>query len=267
MPFSSSASGACATRPRPTPNSLISPWSGDSPCSLSARMMSWLAASSGGVELRVLGVDRDEELDHLVGGDTVEDDRGHLHVLGLSRRDHLVEGEQPVLAVERAQHPFVSRDLQYAKYAMRAGRRELEPAVRYEQHRPRDGGQVPDLGALVVVVDQLADLLPDHGALVGLGAGGDALLEQLPVHARRLRLALAVPRPRSVRGVALVGQDLEADQAVDVARTEHRLVEHDAELVEADRRNRDHPGSSVTAPGVAAPRAARPPRRPRSRRA
>src|SRR2546426_801298 len=45
MPFSSSASGACATRPCPTPKSLISPWSGESVYSLSVRMMSWLAAS------------------------------------------------------------------------------------------------------------------------------------------------------------------------------------------------------------------------------
>ena len=85
-----------------------------------------------GVQLRVLRVDRDEELDDLVGGEAVEDDRGHLNVLGLPRRDHLVEGEQPVLTVERAQHPFVSRDLQHAEHAVRARRRELEPAVRYQ---------------------------------------------------------------------------------------------------------------------------------------
>jgi len=42
--FNSCASGACATRPRPTPSSLISPCSGESSFSLSARTTSCAAA-------------------------------------------------------------------------------------------------------------------------------------------------------------------------------------------------------------------------------
>src|SRR5438128_186977 len=164
------------------------------------------------VQLRVLGVDGDEQLHHLVRRQAVEDYRRYLHVLGLPGCDQLVERQQAVLAVEGAQHALLGGDLEHAEHAVRAGGRELEAPVRDQQDGARDGGQVPGLGALRVVSDQLGDLLLDDRALVGFGARRDALLEQLPVHARGL-LLLALRTRRRVRA-AVVGEHLEAHHPV-----------------------------------------------------
>src|SRR6266478_5963368 len=214
------------------------------------------------VQLRVLGVDGDEQLHHLIRRQAVEDHRRYLHVLGLPGRDQLVERQQAVLAVEGAQHALLGGDLEHAEHAVRAGGRELEAPVRDQQDGARDGGQVPGLGALRVVVDQLGDLLLDDRALVGFGARRDALLEQLPVDARGpLRLGL---RARRRVRTAVVGEHLEAHQPVDVTRAQDGLVEEDTELVEPDGRDGDHAVrllSTTSAAGT--PAAAHPRRAPR----
>src|SRR5438093_7676874 len=216
------------------------------------------------VQLRVLGVDGDEQLHHLVRRQAVEDHRRYLHVLGLPGGDQLVERQQAVLAVEGAQHALLGGDLEHAEHAVRAGGGELEAPVRDQQDGARDGGQVPGLGALRVVVDQLGDLLLDDRALVGFGARRRALLEQLPVDARGLlRLAL---RPRRRVRADVVGEHLEAHQPVDVTRAQDGLVEEDAELVEPDGRDGDHAVrllSTTSAAGT--PAAAHPRRAPRRR--
>ena len=101
-----------------------------------------------------------------------------------------------------------------------------------QQHGARDGRQVPGLGALVVVLDQLDDLLPDDGALVGLGAPRDALLEQLPVDGGLALLALGVRSP-GVDDAGVVGEHLEAHELLDVGagedapgRSRRRTVAH-----------------------------------------
>ena len=142
------------------------------------------------VQLRVLGIDRDEELDHLVGREPVEDDGGDLHVLRLARHDQLVEGKETVLPVERAQHALLRRDLQHPQDPMGARGRELEPPVGDQQDGTRDRRQVPGLGTLPVVLDQIRDLLADDGPLVRLRAGGDPPFEELPVDAGCSPLAL-----------------------------------------------------------------------------
>src|SRR5947207_332051 len=167
-------------------------------------------------------------------------------------------------AAEGAQHALLGGDLEHAEHAVRTGGRELEAPVRDQQDGARDGGQVPGLGALRVVVDQLGDLLLDDRALVGFGARRDALLEQLPVDARGL-LRLALRTRRRVRA-AVVGEHLEAHQPVDVTRAQDGLVEEDAELVEPDGRHGDHAvhlHSTTSAARV--PAAARPRPAPRRR--
>src|SRR5438046_6746760 len=58
----------------------------------------------GRVQARVLGVDRDEELDDLTRVEGVEEDGGDLDGDGLARLAQRVERQEAVLAVERAEH-------------------------------------------------------------------------------------------------------------------------------------------------------------------
>ena len=126
--FSSCASGACATRPRPTPSSLISP------CErrilalverahhvvrrgqrfVAVQLAARQADEVRCVEPRVLGVDRDEHLDDVVLGQPVENDRRHRELVALDVLDVGVQRQQPVLAVDGAQDALTLRHLQAA---------------------------------------------------------------------------------------------------------------------------------------------------------
>src|SRR6185503_7571353 len=59
------------------------------------------------IQLRVLRVDGDEQLDHLIRGEAIEDDGWHLHVLSLPGRDQLMQGEQAMLDVEGTEHALL----------------------------------------------------------------------------------------------------------------------------------------------------------------
>ena len=116
----------------------------------------------------------------------------------------------------------------------------VELLVAADDHRARNRREIARLAALLVVLHQLVDLAADDLALIGLLARRDAALEQIPVHLRRRgawpRLAAAHRRLRAVA----VAEHLEADQLVDVAGGQGRLVELDPELLHADRGNVDH---------------------------
>jgi hypothetical protein len=192
----------------------------------------------------VLRVDGDEELDDLVGGQRVEHHGGDLDVGGAAVGHHLVHREQAVLPIEGPQDAALGRDLEHAEHAMAARRGELEPAIRHQEHRARHRGEVPRVGALYVVLDQLGDLLPITGRWYASGS---------PRCASR-----AAPTDRDGRGLprlpfgAAAGgpppsyESTSSARLVDVTRAQDRLVEGDAELLQPHRRNRDHATPPLT---------------------
>ena len=125
------------------------------------------------IQLGVLAVDRDEELDDLVGRQVVEDDRRNLEVLEVVLFGELVEREEAVLPVEGPQDAGLIRQLERARVGAAARGGELESLLRDEEHAARDRRQRPGVGALEVVGDQLVDLLLDDRALEGMLGGRD----------------------------------------------------------------------------------------------
>ena len=181
-----------------------------------------------GVQLRVLAVDRDEELHDLVRRQVVEDDGRHLEVLQVVLLGELVEGEQAVLPVQRAQDPRLLGELQGAGFRSPAGGGEFQAPVGDEQHAAGDRRKAPRIGALEVVGDELLDLLLDDRTLVRLLRGRDPLLEELPVDAAGGLLLLSPGR----LAAGPEGKDLEADQCLQVRPREQGLVKTYAELVQ-----------------------------------
>ena len=134
------------------------------------------------IEPRVLGVDGDEHLHDVILGKPVEDHRRDGERLAAEALDVGVQCEQAVLAVNRAEDPFAFRHLQDAHPGPFARRFEAEGLVARDDHGAGNRGQIAGLTALLVVLHQLVNFAPDDLPLVGLVAGGDAALEQVPVH-------------------------------------------------------------------------------------
>src|SRR2546430_9303615 len=187
----------------------------------------------GRVQARVLGVDRDEELDDLPGVERVEEDGGHLDGDGFAPLAQRVEGEQAVLAVEHAEHAVLFGDLQQPEVVVPRDRGEGEALLGGDDDRAGDRGQRTGVLALLVVGDQLVDLAADDRPLVGGLALGDPLLEHVPVHPRPHARAVLLRRlvPRAAR----VAQHLELHEPIDVLRREARPVELDPRLLYAAR--------------------------------
>ena len=208
-------------------------------------MTSWAAARFSSrkrdqvrrVQLGVLAVDCDEELDDLVRSQVVEDDGGDLEVLQVVLRGELVEGEEAVLSVERAQDPGLLGQLQRPGVRPARGRGELQPAVGNEQDASRNGRQRARVRALEVVRHELFDLLLDDRPLVGMLGSRDPLLQKLPVDAAGGLLLLAPGR----LAARTEGKDLEPDEGLQVHPREKGLIEADAELVQSERGNGEHP--------------------------
>ena len=158
------------------------------------------------IQPRVLGVDRDEELDDLTGVERVEEHRRHLdrHVFpGLRQR---VQGEQAMLAVEHSQHTVLFRNLEQAEVVLAGDRGEGESLLRGDDDGPRDRGQGRRVFALSVVRHELVDLPADDRPLVRGLALADPLLETVPVDAGPVHPRLLGRLVGRTTGVA---QDLE----------------------------------------------------------
>src|SRR5262249_356739 len=126
-------------------------------------------------------------------------------------------------------------------------RREGEALLGRDDDRARDGRERPRVLALAVVRHELVDLPADHGPLVRRFALADPALERIPVDAGARRLGLlALPLGVAV-GPAVITEDLDLHEAMDVLGRESRLVDLDAELLDAPRRYRDHGDDRVAA--------------------
>ncbi|MEZ5418545.1 MAG: hypothetical protein R2708_14545 [Vicinamibacterales bacterium] len=98
--------------------------------------------------------------------------------------------------------------------------------------------QVACLAALLVCWDELVDLLADDLALVGLLARRDPAFEEVPADLGRRFLPPAHPGGRMVT----VAEHLEAHQLVDVTGRQGGLVELHSELLHPNRGDADHRG-------------------------
>src|SRR5262245_35062213 len=192
------------------------------------------------IEARVLRVDRHEHLHDVIFGKPIEDDRRNAEVLVPEALDVGVQRQQPVLAVDGAQDAFALRHLQDAD-AVVAGRLEGQLLVARDDDGAGNRRQIARLTALLVVLHQLVDLLPDDLALVGLVARRNAALEEVPVHLRRLRQTGFLSATPHVRLSTLaVAEKLEPDELIYVAGREGSLVELHPELLHSNRGNIDH---------------------------
>src|SRR5262245_48185840 len=190
-----------------------------------------------GIQPRVLGVDRHEQLDDLPRVERIEEHRGDLdpHLLaGLGER---VERQQPMLAVEHAEHAVLFRDLQQADVVVAGHRREREPPLGGDDDRPGNGRERARVLALPIIRHELVDLPADDRPLVSRLALADSLLESIPVDART---GLVPPLRGLLTGTTRVAEDLEFHQPVDVLGRESCLVELHTELLHAARRHGNH---------------------------
>jgi hypothetical protein len=175
----------------------------------------------------------------------VEEDRGHLDPHLLTGLRHRVERQQPVLAIEHAQHTVLLGDLEQAEIVVTGDRREGEPLLGGDDHGAGDRGQRARVLALAIVRGELVDLAPDDRTLVRGFALADAPLEAVPVDPRP-------PRRPPLRlldlGPTGIAEDLELYQPVDVLRGKPRLIELDTELLDAPCGYRDHRADTLTDP-------------------
>ena len=111
-----------------------------------------------------------------------------------------------MLPVDRPQDPFALGHLERAQHRIARHRLELERLVARDDHRAGNRRQVARLAALLVIGDQLVDLLADDLALIGLLAGRDPPLEQVPSD-----LGLAGAPADAGRRLLAVAEDLEPD--------------------------------------------------------
>ena len=153
------------------------------------------------IQPRVLRVDGDEHLHDVILGEPVEDHGRNGERLAAEPLDVSVQREQAVLTVDGAQNAFALRHLQHADRCAFGRRFEAERLVARDDHRAGNRRQVARLAALLVVLDQLVDLAADDLPLVGLVAGGDAALEQIPVDLGRRRQAFSAAAPDRLRRV------------------------------------------------------------------
>src|SRR6266566_5493007 len=188
----------------------------------------------------VLGVDGDEQLDRLPRVERVEEHRRHVEAQLLAGLAERVQREQPVLAVEHAEHAVLLGNLQEPDVVVAADRREGEALLGRDDDRARDGRERPRVLALAVVRHEFVDLPADHGPLVRRLALADPALERIPVDAGARRLGLLALRLVVAVGAAGITEDLELHEAIDVLGRKSGLIELDAELLDAPRRYRDH---------------------------
>src|SRR5436309_1557304 len=158
------------------------------------------------IQARVLGVDRDEELDDLTGVERIEEHRRHLDGHVLARLRQRVQGQETVLAVEHAQDPVLLRNLEQAEVVLAGDRGEREPPLRRDDDRAGDRGQGRRVLAFPVIGHELVDLPADDRPLIGGLALSDALLEAVPVDARPVHPRLL---GRIVGRASRVAEDLE----------------------------------------------------------
>src|SRR5438034_11507421 len=136
-----------------------------------------------------------------------------------------------MLPVNGAEDPFALGHLENADAIVaRCLKREL--LVARDDDGARNRRQVARLTALLVVLRELVDLLPDDLALVGLVARRDAALEEVPVHFRRRRHPRLLSAAANTRLPAFaVAQNLESDELIYVTGGQGSLVELHAELL------------------------------------
>ena len=129
--FSSCASGACATRPLPTPEQLdlvverrvlaivqrADDVVGRGEVLVAIQLAPGERHQVRRVQPRVLGVDRDEHLDDVIFRQAIEDHRRHREALVAEALDVGVQREQAVLAVDRAEDAFALRHLEQSRAA------------------------------------------------------------------------------------------------------------------------------------------------------
>ncbi len=184
----------------------------------------------------MLGVDGHEDLDDVIFGQSIENDRRHVEDVEAELLDVVVEREQAMLAVDGAQDALTLGDLQDAEARpVVAQRLELQRFLRRDDHRPGDRGQVAGLAALLVVLHQLLDLLADDLALIRLLVGGNAPLQQVPIH-----LGLTLAASHGLMALVPVAQHFEADQLADIAGSERRLKKVHLKLLHANGCDGDH---------------------------
>ena len=96
------------------------------------------------VQLRVLAVDGDEELDHLVGREAVENDRRHLEVPQAVLFGQLVEGQEPVLSVQGPEDARLLGELEGAGVGAAAGGANSRRFSDTSRTLPGIAGRVPE---------------------------------------------------------------------------------------------------------------------------
>src|SRR5919106_3682265 len=133
------------------------------------------------VETRVLRIDRDKHLHDVVFRQAVENDGGDGKVLALEPIDVGMKRQQPVLAIDCTQNAFPLPHLQRPHLALIVGGVERQLFIARNDDRPRNRRQVARLPALLVVLHELVDLLPDDLPLVRLFTGGNPTFEKIPV--------------------------------------------------------------------------------------
>ena len=193
-----------------------------------------------GVQPRVLRVDRHEHLHDVIFGKPVEDDGRDAEVFVPEALDVGVQGEQAVLAVNRAQDAFALGHLQDADALVAVGRLKRQLLVARDDDGARNRRQVARQAALLVVLHELVDLLPNDLALVSLFARRDAPFEEVPVHLRGRGQSGPLAAAHARLPPFAVAQNLEPDELIYVTGSQGSLVELHAELLHANRGNIDH---------------------------
>ena len=188
------------------------------------------------VETRVLRVDRDEHLHDVIFGQAIENDGRNRERLAAKAIDVGVQRQQPVLTVDRAQDAFALGHLQPAKHAAGFDWVECQLLVGRDDHGAGNRRQIACLPALLVVLHELVDLLPDDLALIGLVTRRDPPFEQVPIDLGLWRLLAAT----HTAGLVDVAEDLESNEFVDVAGGKGGLIELHAELLHPNSGDTDH---------------------------
>src|SRR5262249_5170564 len=152
-----------------------------------------------------------------------------------------------VLSIEGSEDVGLLWQLQRPGVGPTAPRSELETPIRNQEHASGNGREGAGVGALEVIGDELLDLLLDDRPLKGLLGGASLLLQEPPVDATA-RLPLALPPGRL--GLCAERKHLEPNQGLQVRTREKGLVEANAELIEPERGNGEHPDPSLFCGGI-----------------